>query len=1076
MGLAGLFSLQGAARDQDPSRLAVIVPRQADKTLQKLRPLVEDRLARMSQVELLDRANMDRVLAEHQLDLATAASTLGDRCRLGALLNADVLLFLNDRQGPDRDAITVKVTDVRTGLQLGVAGISPGELSLEGCCEQIVSCIDRALARRRQPMRAIVAVFPFVSNDLGDRYDEDARRYQIMAEQFVAAEPGCFVVDMAEAREILEEKEVALRIASALEHPSPIFVRGSYRNEGDEANRQVLMTLALQGEKADPFRRQIRARPPDVPEELRTVLHEGFVALGAAVGGRPAGMAEAAAFWREAHRFQSVGQTRETLMCLETALILLPEDAEAVSNRFEEIAVPRSPVADRTRLRDAVRSEILWTYARLPAWEYADQAHDLIETLLRSSLPPSGNHVEPIRCPTMAFWRGLRGACDGVLKDHWQRKHSNPDARARAARHLDRMRDTLLSVYEHRPGPDARATAHWETFVNGTFPYLFRACSHDLITPAEIDGYLEGLARAAIAFHRLPAADIRVVEAMDEFAAVDDENMNALDPFLRQVEDALPEPDGRRLSEYARLNWVAHNAFSVDRDILEKSLAEAKALREEILRDAGTAGAMTARHKALIERLNTRHDGVADRLARSLGIRGRPLPAAKPSGGGAPQHVATASVPPTAVKRPGVPPLPREPRGFIPVPVEPPKGATIESWQRFECGVDLLVVRVDHGKWRLLKYFADGSLQPFFTEMEDEPTQRPRSIRFDSGTFQISYGGRLMICDQGGRVRSVLSCGVDFPAGSLGPGLGLGEGVWLWTGTMATRRGRQTWLVRADIGARTQRVQVLHEARLQRGDAAVNTEVAFLPRYAVRVGPAGSRSVLVGRSISSQPLLVDCDTRTVTVFPAPLGDFVQDQRTRNHLYWVERGTLVRFDTDTATGSALVSVDQKLGDIYSYLPRHTKCSWRRDLRYMKGIARCVWAEGGRVFLGWSTAFIGPSRLGFWDAGSGEVHILTETYAPTIGASCRHGLVLYGVPGGLPYPNRRRPFWHTLDLDVIELDHRLDGMRVHRFATGAPSLVVETLDDGRQRITEYEADRRGGSTLVRTSIESTKTKGP
>ena len=1087
----------GPALQESPGavRLAVVVPRQASDALRKLLPLVEDRLGRQSGIELLDRANLDRVLAEHQVDLTTSAATLEDRCRLGALLNADVLLFLDSRQEAAGDVYVVKTADVRTGLQLCTAGIAPGVLSFEESCEQVVFCVERALARRRQPMRAILAAFPFVSNDLGDKHDEDARRYQVMVEQIANAVPGCYAVAMAEAREIMEEKGVALRLASAVQHPYPVFVRGTYRNDGEGDDRRVTMTVEFQTQDARRAGKAFVVRPESVLESIRAAVRECITSLGTTGGGDSSATgwaAEAAEFWRQAHAFRALGQTRESLTCLQTALILLPEDAMATSNRFEDIVVPRSPVAERTGLRDAVKTEILRTYAAISVWEYADPAHDLIEELLHSTLPPSGENYSDGRCPAQTFWHGLRIACGGVLGQTETRaterlwparrrtqlqRDQDAEARATASRHLRRMREILIGAYERRPGKDAEGMTRWHTFVKGTFPYLFTESKYYMATPNEIEGYFNDLTRAAIAFSSLPASNATVVAAMGEFAFVDPENRVDRRPFLKRIEAAVPAPDGRWLSEYGRLAWCARNAMSFDRDVLARYEAEAIALREEIQRAATPGMDVTARRKALVAGLTA---DVQDPLANWLRIPGRSQGSVVSNAPAPPKPIIKHPVPATvALEGPRVPPLSNELLGFTPVRIQPPKGpdirswehfdgASIRSWERFDCGMDLLIVRSDHEIWRLMKLAGDDNLQLFFGEAKDDTRQQPLSVQFDSTSFHISYGDRVVICDPAGRVGTVLRCGADFPEGRLGPGICLGPGVSLWSGTTQTRRGQQAWLARADTRAGTNRVQILHEARMQQGDAGTSADIAYWPTYVVRIGPADSARVIVGRSASSRPLLADCNTHEVTVFPHTLGAFVQDDIEKNHLYWIDRGALVQFDTATLSSNAVASVAQKMQGLY-YKP----------LRYGYNPfdTACVRASGGRVFFVSQTAEDWGAILGFCDVRSGEMHVLSVPYeaSPSFGASTRHGLVLCGAPGGPLFP-KRYAFWHALDFSAIELDNMKDGMIVHRFATGAPQLVVEFIEDGRRRITEYRADGGRGSIPVRTYVVEATPRTP
>lgn len=986
-----------------PVRVALVSAKQEAEELEKLRILVEPRLSQQPEIELLERAEMERIMAEHQIDLAASRRTLADCSRLGNLLNADVLLFLDARKGDGGNAYSVKATDVRTGLQLSLANIPPGSFSLTEKCEVIISCVRSALAKRDSPMLAIIAVFPFVSNDLGDRYDADTIHYQALVEQIAGAMQGCFLVDVMEAREIIEEKEVALRIASAVEHPYPIFARGTYRNDGTGTNRHVALTLVLQDKEGRIARREMTTPPGLAEAALRHALSDSLSAFNQKTRGESSsldGLREASVFWREARRLQSLGQAREALACLESALVLLPEDAVATSNMFEGITVPSSPFAARANLRDAVKAEILQAYIGLSVWEYADAGQKLIDELCHSTLPPG-----------MGFWDSLRYPCGRILEKHRRWEHIDPEARATAAMRLHRIRDSLIGLYEQRPKGNTGKTMWWQAMVKESFPRIFCSSSDNLITSGELECYLDDLSRAVIAFSSFPESDVMVVDAMGEFASGEKGNVAAINPFLHRLERALSAPDGRWLCEYARLKWDTQHRFDLDRDVLAVNRYEAEALCDEILKVSRPVQTMTDRRKALVKGL----EGIA---RKDLNFAPKPSPPKPPDQIG--QPMASAKIFPQV--------LPGVPNGFAPISVVFPKPQTqtfdvpsIQSWERFVGDIDLLVVRVPERGYFLMKLEEGDVLAPFLPDGLTDPNQCPVSIQFDAGVFYVSYRDRLVICDPAGHVQSVLTCGKDFPEGALGSGACLGAGLSMWSGMIRSRRGSQTWLARVDIRAETNRVQILHEAREQQGDAETSADIGFWPTFAVHVGGQSSAKVIVGRGDRTKPLLVDCNTREVKIFPHILGDshggaynltdspFVRDDQDKSILYWIDNGTLVRFDTVSLTTNAACSLSLKLIpqiDVNPYYPKQ----------------RCLLASGGRVLFGFQSRDCNnlDCVLGVWDSRTGAVRILKESFMkpPMLGTSSRHGLILNGE---LRHRAGLKVFGH-IELDELETDKR------------------------------------------------------
>lgn len=353
---AGALSAQGApaggtrppptcavltdAAGAEPGEREAIVARAA---------LLEARLAEGRHVTPVDRAELDRVLREQQLAAAFGPDAGGRRVELGRLLKADLLVFL--RPAPrgavppgvrprDRDtsdaALELAVCETATGLRLST-GPAPLSDDAEADARSLVTAIVSAAARYHDRVRVICAVPPFVSDDLGYRFQHLQAVYAMLVEQALLRQPGVLVVELAEARAIA--RELAVGGQARLARPAPLIVLGRYRHEtpGPEAGHAAEPPVAvklqvLRGEATVAETSGKQLDPAGAAAFLRTSV-ERFVedagAPAAAAGdGSGAPEVEAAQLLARAELFRRLGHPEEEVSLREAALLLEPADRE----------------------------------------------------------------------------------------------------------------------------------------------------------------------------------------------------------------------------------------------------------------------------------------------------------------------------------------------------------------------------------------------------------------------------------------------------------------------------------------------------------------------------------------------------------------------------------------------------------------------------------------------------------------------------------------------------------------------------------------------------------------------------
>ena len=80
-------------------------------------------------------------------------------------------------------------------------------------------------------MTEVVAVPPFVSNDLGYQFEHLKGAFAKLAESVALDRKGVVVVELAEAEALA--KEIALAAPGAkVERPAPLYLVGEYRHDG----------------------------------------------------------------------------------------------------------------------------------------------------------------------------------------------------------------------------------------------------------------------------------------------------------------------------------------------------------------------------------------------------------------------------------------------------------------------------------------------------------------------------------------------------------------------------------------------------------------------------------------------------------------------------------------------------------------------------------------------------------------------------------------------------------------------------------------------------------------------------
>ncbi|MEI8373995.1 MAG: SHD1 domain-containing protein [Planctomycetota bacterium] len=284
--------------------------------------LVETLLGSVAGVSLVERAEIDKVIREQELQAAFAPEGVGKRCELGRLLKADLLVWLYFQAAPVPH-LSVVVSETRQGLRLCMRPIMLSN-STETDSKSILDLIDTA--RRLQGDKAveIVAVPPLMNNSLTHEADQFQGVFARLIERDLLQRTGVVAVEFAEAQAVA--REVAIAGQSKLERRLPLYVMGEYRLEGPPEKLQCRFSLKLLRGSTELDHCSREGLPLDrTVAELRQAAAELFDrSLGK--GTPPLDAANEARQLTERGRdFMKVSNYPEAILLFESSLLLMPD-------------------------------------------------------------------------------------------------------------------------------------------------------------------------------------------------------------------------------------------------------------------------------------------------------------------------------------------------------------------------------------------------------------------------------------------------------------------------------------------------------------------------------------------------------------------------------------------------------------------------------------------------------------------------------------------------------------------------------------------------------------------------------
>lgn len=367
--IAQLIAIGVQTYAADPIHIAVVVSGEPTDIIDNAEAILSTAvLPDDPRVRPVERQKLDAVLTEQRLVGLMGlgeASTVSDRVVLGRLLDADLLLILSP--GDRENAVRVVVSETQLGLRLHEAGLTVDD---EALVEQGKGLLDDILRLYAEPIREIIAVPPFTSDDFTFEYDARRRIYAELAASTARQLPGVVTADLEEARAI--GRELTIRGERSLTRPQPLYLHGRYATADDDT---VTITLRLtRGERVIHESQLPPATAGGAVQPMRRAVHDllqretrskGELAANNSEMPLPnqAAKDEARHLMARARQAHRLGYFEDALSLSRAAVLLNPEDQgmrrfvlQSFANAYRkdggEWMSDRVPTAWRQRVRE----------------------------------------------------------------------------------------------------------------------------------------------------------------------------------------------------------------------------------------------------------------------------------------------------------------------------------------------------------------------------------------------------------------------------------------------------------------------------------------------------------------------------------------------------------------------------------------------------------------------------------------------------------------------------------------------------------------------------------------------------
>ena len=225
----------------------------------------------------------------------------------------------------EQPALAVVVSETATGLRLLLRAVPVTKNADEDVAALLTAAKD-GIKRHGEAVKEIVAVPPFVSNDLEFTHEHLKGAFAKLAEAEAFDRRGVLVVELEEAEALAREVALAAP-GTTLARPLPVYLLGEYRHEGRGKDATVSVKLrAERGGKPVSKPEALVVKPEESPAAVRKWSAGVLDALAKDDRPRPPAdpKTEAGQLAERARLFKRLGNWKECVTLAEAALLLDP--------------------------------------------------------------------------------------------------------------------------------------------------------------------------------------------------------------------------------------------------------------------------------------------------------------------------------------------------------------------------------------------------------------------------------------------------------------------------------------------------------------------------------------------------------------------------------------------------------------------------------------------------------------------------------------------------------------------------------------------------------------------------------
>ncbi len=246
--VAGIFvamvaiAAVGMAHGENPATLRCAVIGSTEIQQTGLSDLVTSELTQRKDLVLVEREGFAAVLAEKELHALFQGERV-QQLRVARLANADLLIMLSLQKNQRKRFVQLVIVDCRYAARLHTSFFAYFPEKRGEIC---TSCVEKVVATRSrfaQGVQQIIAVTPFLSQNLHYKYDHLQEGFRELLQNALLHVPGTAVLELEEVQAIAREMQLAGEAHTAAQ--VPMTVNGSFEMNPGNGTDDPTLTMTL---------------------------------------------------------------------------------------------------------------------------------------------------------------------------------------------------------------------------------------------------------------------------------------------------------------------------------------------------------------------------------------------------------------------------------------------------------------------------------------------------------------------------------------------------------------------------------------------------------------------------------------------------------------------------------------------------------------------------------------------------------------------------------------------------------------------------------------------------------------